>query len=108
MTANFDCARVRLYFGSQDAPKNKEAFDFMYAHKAEIEEALGTALIWNRADDNIASFIAYDMRGISVGNETDWIQMAKFHAEWGKKFADVLLPVLQKKYPGVVIPKYSV
>ncbi len=105
LTANFDCARVRLYFGSQDVPKNKEAFDFMYAHKDEIEKTLGTALVWNRANDNIASFIAYDMRGISVGNETDWIQMAKFHAEWSKKFADVLLPVLQKKYPGVVVPK---
>ena len=103
LTANFDGARVRLYFGSQDVPRNKEAFDYMYLHKDEIEKALGTPLVWNRADDNIASYIAYDIRDISVGNETDWIRMAKFHAEWSRKFADVMLPILQKKYPSVVV-----
>ena len=64
---------------------------------------MGTPLVWNRADDNIASYIAYDIRDISVGNETDWIRMAKFHAEWSRKFADVMLPILQKKYPSVVV-----
>ena len=43
--------------------------------------------------------------GIGISDETSWTQMAKFHAEWSKKFADVLLPVLQKKYPSVVVPK---
>ena len=104
LVANFDCARVRLYFESAKEA-NKEAFDYMFAHKADIENALGVPLIWNRADDNIASYIAYEIRGISIGNETDWIRMAKFHAEWSRKFADVMLPVLQKKYLSVVLPE---
>ena len=104
LTANFDCARVRLYFGSVKEA-NKEAFDFIFAHKSDIEDALGVSLVWNRADDNIASYVAYEIHGISIGNEADWIRMAKFHAEWSRKFADVMLPVLQKKYPSVVLPE---
>ena len=30
-----------------------------------------------------------------VKNETDWLQMAKFHAEWSKKFYDVIVPYLR-------------
>ena len=104
LTANFDCARVRLYFGSVKEA-NKEAFDFIFTHKSDIEDALGVSLVWNRADDNIASYVAYEIHGISIGNEADWIRMAKFHAEWSRKFADVMLPVLQKKYPSVVLPE---
>jgi hypothetical protein len=34
------------------------------------------------------------MKNVSVENETDWIQMAKFHAEWSKKFYDIIVPYL--------------
>ena len=36
--------------------------------------------------------------GVSIENETDWTQMAKFHAEWSKKFFDVIVPYLKEKY----------
>lgn len=48
-----------------------------------------------------ASFISYALNGVSIINETDWIRMAKFHAELSKKLCDVLLPYLKDLYPGI-------
>ena len=97
-TANFDRAFVQLYLGKSYREKNKEAFDYLLLHKAEIEEQLGVHVNWCRADENIASNITYELKGVSIGNETDWTRMAKFHTEWAKKFYEVFVPLLRKKY----------
>ena len=55
---------------------------------------MGVSLIWKRRDDVKSSKIYYEIRNVSIENETDWIQMAKFHAEWSKKFYDVIVPYL--------------
>jgi conserved hypothetical protein len=31
---------------------------------------------------------------VSIENEDDWPQMAKFHSEWSKKFYDVIVPYI--------------
>lgn len=33
---------------------------------------------------------------VSIENETDWLQMANFHADWTKKFYDVIVPYIQQ------------
>ena len=33
---------------------------------------------------------------IRIKDETSWTQMAKFHAEWSKKFYDVFVPLLHQ------------
>ena len=38
------------------------------------------------------------LNNVSIENEDDWTQMAKFHAEWSKKFYDVFVPYLKQKY----------
>ena len=50
--------------------------------------------MWSRGDDIKSSKISYQLNGVSVENETDWPQMAKFHAWWSKKFYDVIVPYL--------------
>ena len=92
--ANFDLARVDLYFGKAKKEENKKAFDALIAHKEDIEKTLGVQLIWNRGDDIKSSKVSYQLSGVSISNETDWLQMARFHAEWSKKFYDVILPYL--------------
>ncbi len=78
-------------------------------HKAKIEEQLGVQIKWERADDNKASYMSHELEGVSVTNESDWIRMTEFHAEWSKKFCDVMLPILKEIYPGVthVVKIYS-
>ncbi|MBR4901994.1 MAG: DUF4268 domain-containing protein [Victivallales bacterium] len=100
--ANFDCASVQIYLGKFDKEKNKEAFDYLFNHKNEIEEKLGEKIKWERSDDIKASFMTYELSGVSVTNETDWIRMAKFHAEWSKKLCDVILPILKELYPSII------
>ncbi len=39
----------------------------------------------------MSSKIEYILENVSIENETDWLQMARFHAEWSKKFYDVLV-----------------
>ena len=72
-----------------------EAFDYLFMKKAAIEASLGTEVTWKRNDDSKASQIVISLPGVSIENETDWTQMAKFHAEWSKKFFDVVVPYLK-------------
>ncbi len=92
--ANMDSARVDLYLGKAKKEENKKAFDMLMTHKDDIEKALGVSLIWYRGDDIKSSKISYKLNGVSINNETDWLQMASFHAQWSKKFYDVIVPYL--------------
>lgn len=93
--AKYDSARVELYFGKAKKEDNKKAFDAVILHKDAIENSLGVKLIWNRGDDIKSSKISYQINDVSIENETDWLQMAKFHAHWSKKFYDVIVPYLR-------------
>ena len=68
--------------------------DWKIIHKNEIENLLGDKLNWNRGDDIKSSKIYYQINDVSIENEMDWPQMAKFHADWSKKFYDVIVPYL--------------
>lgn len=97
--ANYNKAKVELNLGNSDKNRNKEAFDYLYSHKSEIEAKLGTNQInWLRGDEMKGSYIILTLEGVSIEHETDWTQMAKFHAEWSKKFYDVFIPYLKEKY----------
>ena len=74
----------------------KAAFDSLYTHKAEIESALGTTLQWNRGDDIKSSKVFIQLNNVSIENETDWLQMANFHADWTKRFYDVIVPFIKQ------------
>lgn len=88
--ASFDSARTELYLGREDKSFNKKVFDHLYAHKAQIEQQLGTALSWNRGEDKKLSKIVIEQKGLSINNEADWAQVSQYHAEWSKKFYDVM------------------
>lgn len=92
--ANIDFARVDLHLGKVKKEENKKAFDMLMTHKEDIEKALGVSLVWSRGDDIKSSKISYQLNGVSIRNETDWLQMARFHAEWSKKLYDVIVPYL--------------
>lgn len=92
--ANYDNARIDFYLGNADKEKNKQVFDLLYKHKAEIEGKLGISLTWDRADNYKASWMCYHLNGVSIANESDWPRMAKFHAEWSDKICGVMLEYL--------------
>ena len=93
--ANYDFARVDVYFGKTNANENKIAFDNVMLHKLEIESNLGVNLEWDRGDDVKRSIISYRLENVSIYNENDWLQIAEFHAKWSKKFIDAIVPYLK-------------
>lgn len=93
--ANYDQARVELYLGKSKKEDNKKIFDQLMQYKTEIENSLKVPLIWNRGDDIKSSKVVYKINNVSIENEIDWLQMARFHAEWSKKFYDVIVPYLR-------------
>ena len=104
--ANYDNARIDFNLGNGDTNKNKQAFDLLYKHKNEIESKLGIELAWDRADNNIASWMSYYLNEVCITNESDWPKMAKFHAEWSDKICGVMLEYLlsdeEKRYNAIV------
>lgn len=91
---NTNQSRVELYLGNSDVNKNKQAFDLLAANKDKIEKDLNTKLIWERNDDLLSSKIYVTLENVSINNDADWELIAQFHAEWSKKFYDVLVPYL--------------
>ena len=75
--------------------QNKETFDKLKQHKAEVEKALGCKLVWQRGDDKKSSKIFVQLDNVSIAEEGDWYRMANFQADWSKKFFDVLVPYIK-------------
>ena len=92
--ANYDNARVDFCLSSGSSRKNKETFDLLPEHKAEIEARLGVSLIWDRAEDSKASRISYQLDNVSISNEANWPEMAEFQAEWSDKICGIMLEYL--------------
>ncbi len=86
----------RSYLAEEISKKTRLPFDSLYTHKAEIESALGTTLQWNRGDDIKSSKVFIQLNNVSIENETDWLQMANFHADWTKRFYDVIVPFIKQ------------
>ena len=96
--ANFDSACAEVVFARAEKSENKKAFDALYLFRDEIEAKLGATLQWNRGDDIKSSKVFIQLDDVSIENEEDWPQMAQFHAEWSKKFYDVLVPYIEQAW----------
>lgn len=92
--ANWDEARVEIVFAKANKDENKKAFDRVLEHKNAIEASLGTALVWDRGENKTSSKIYLQLSNVSIENEVDWLQMARFHADWIKRLHDVIVPLI--------------
>ena len=93
--AKMNGASVYIVLGKSNRDINKAAYDYLFARKDEIESKLGVKLNWWRFEGK-ASYVDYTIEEIGINDENNWTQMAKFHAEWSKKFYDVFVPILQQ------------
>ncbi len=97
--ANYDGARVDFFLGKAETEKNKEAYDILFEHKAEIEEKVGAKLNWDRSDAFKSSWVNYHLDGVSITNVDDWEKIAEFLGEWSAKLRRVMVPYLQDAFP---------
>ena len=96
--ANFDCARVEMYIGTNDKALNKKLFDTVVANKVKVEATMGTTVLWDRGDDKKSSKIYVELNGVSVNIEADWPRMRKFHAEMSRKIYDAIVPYILTEF----------
>ena len=89
---------MEIYLGNANKDRNKEAFDYLFGCKDEIEAKQDTSLIWSRGQDTKSSKVHIRLHDDNIENEEDWARMAKFHSEWSKKLYDVIVPYLRAKY----------
>ena len=54
---------------------NKEMFDMLLSHKAEIEASVGTALDWDKLDGKKASVISTDIPGLDFNNQSNYAEL---------------------------------
>ncbi len=94
--ANSDSARVELYFGKPDQGQNKAAFDRLLRHRPEIEAALGVTLTWSRGEQTKSSKVFHQLSHVGVEREADWPQIAQFHAQWSRRFYEILVPYVRE------------
>ena len=97
-TTSTSFAGVEIYLGNANKDRNKEAFNYLFGFKDEIEAKLDNSLIWSRGEDTKSSKVHIRMHDVNIENEEDWARMAKFHSEWSKKLYDVIVPYLRAKY----------
>ncbi len=90
-------ATVAVYLAKPEKEKvtNKAAFDHLYSHKDEIEKDLGAKLNWHRNSHEVSSKVTIILDNVSIDNKDDWEKMSRFHADWSKKFFDVIVPYLE-------------
>ena len=93
--ANYDSARVEMVFSKADKAVNKETFDKLKQYKAEVEKALRSQIVWQRGEDQKSSKVFVQLDGVSIAEENDWLRMSDFHAEWSKKFFNILVPYIK-------------
>ena len=62
----------------------------------EIEEMIGGTVAWDRGDAYKGAYIWKELTGVNLLNESDWKQVAEFHANWSKKLFDAIIPYLKK------------
>jgi hypothetical protein len=86
--------RVELYIDTGDGEKNRRAFDALSENKAEIEEALGTKLAWERLETARASRVAlYWPETVTVMDAEDRLSaLREWAIETVAKFKQVLRP----------------
>lgn len=94
--ANGNCARVELYASGTSKYSAKELYDFLSAQRAEVEARIPDAkLQWRRGDGVKHARIFVQDDSLSINCGTDWDRMAKFHAEWSRRFYDVFVPYVR-------------
>jgi len=95
--ANYNCARVELYTSGTSKYSAKDLYDFLFEHRAEIEAQLtDVELGWKRGNDIKHARVYVQDDGLSINKESEWMSLARFHAEWSRKFFDVMVPYVRE------------
>jgi len=86
--------KAELYIDTGDKAENKAAFDKLYQQKADIEEAMGSPLTWERLNDKKASRVSLHWPNTNIKDPPDKLEQAK---EWALKAMLKLIDTFQPR-----------
>ena len=89
--------RTEIYIDQGDREKNKNLFDAIAKHKAEIESNFGSQLEWERSDDQKYSRIAVYCDGdIEKSSDSELEEIREWHIENLLKIKEMFTPEIEK------------
>ncbi len=91
--------RSEVYINTGDKTKNKELFDYLFAHKDEIEKSFGEELTWQRMSDKVTCRISIDSKDLSFLNPDNKEDIFKFFIDTSHRLMKAFTPYA-KKYNG--------
>jgi hypothetical protein len=89
-----DKSRVELYIARKEAAANERLFDELRSHQAEIEDAFGEPLSWERLDGSKSCRVAYRILGGVSDGESRWEAIQAALVEAMLRFERALLPFI--------------
>ena len=91
-----DDAQVELYIDRGDAEQNKQIFDALHAHKAEIEAAFGAPLEWQRLDAKRACRVRYVLTDGGLQDQPRWHKIQDAMIEAMIRLERAMKPQIQR------------
>ena len=82
---------VGVYIDSEDKARNKQIFDLLYSHKADIEARISMSVDWNRNDDKRYSSIDVTLKNANYTDQTQWETISEFHSNLAKELMDYVI-----------------
>lgn len=73
---------------------NKEMFDDMYEHKAEIEASIGEPLNWDRLDNKKASGISLIIKGLNFKKQDNYPELMNAAIDKAISLKNALTPYI--------------
>jgi hypothetical protein len=89
-------ARAEIYIDIGDQEKNKFIFDRLQNIQADIEQAYGSSLEWERLDEKRASRIAVYRDGSIEFSDSDLEEIRKWHIQCLLKMKQIIIPFLKQ------------
>lgn len=95
-TIRMEDAQVELYIDRGDAEQNKQIFDTLHEHKAEIEKAFGEPLEWQRLDAKSACRVRYLVNEGGLQDPQHWPKIQDAMIEAMIRLERAMKPQIQR------------
>jgi hypothetical protein len=86
--------RAMLYIDGADPTANKSLFDLLHSQRATVEAAFGSALDWERRNDNRASSIGTSFPG-GWADDSTWPRVIEQSVEAMGRLYAILSPLVR-------------
>lgn len=86
--------RTELYIDSPEPSQNKALYDALFSRKADIEQAFGGVLLWQRLDDKRACRISASFPG-GWADETTWPKAIEQAVDGMGRLYAALVPIIR-------------